>query len=195
MVPLTLTCSSCIIISRSTQGFPTHLYSLSCFSIAWISNYWTHHRQVDVGGIQLQVDLPVDCSLAVLVEVLSHLRTHCSETANTHDSKLFNSHVRNIRHGCKSVQYNNLSRHNRFAFVNKQKINQYFDNQLIIQIYLSRKTLCGLSFSDMWCCCFSVWYHRWIKNWIVGLTKTNFKWKCDFFLDILQSKEVIKLNQ
>lgn len=41
----------------------------------------THHRQVDIGGIQLQVDLPVDCGLAVLVEVLSHLRTHCSETA------------------------------------------------------------------------------------------------------------------
>lgn len=36
------------------------------------------HRQVDIGGIQLQVDLPVDCSLAVLVEVLSHLRAHGS---------------------------------------------------------------------------------------------------------------------
>lgn len=37
------------------------------------------HRQVDVGGIQLQVDLPVDRSLAVLVEVLSHLGTHGSK--------------------------------------------------------------------------------------------------------------------
>lgn len=40
----------------------------------------SYHRQVDVGGIQLQVDLPVDCSLAVLVEVLSDLGTHGSET-------------------------------------------------------------------------------------------------------------------
>lgn len=40
----------------------------------------SYHRQVDVGGIQLQVDLPVDCSLTVLVEVLSDLGTHGSET-------------------------------------------------------------------------------------------------------------------
>lgn len=34
----------------------------------------THHRQIDVGGIQLQVDLAVDGSLRVLVVVLAHLR-------------------------------------------------------------------------------------------------------------------------
>lgn len=38
----------------------------------------THHRQVDIGGIQFQIDLSVDCSLTVLMEVLSHLGTHCS---------------------------------------------------------------------------------------------------------------------
>lgn len=37
------------------------------------------HGQVDVGGVQLQVDLPVDGSLAVLVVVLSHLGTHDSD--------------------------------------------------------------------------------------------------------------------
>lgn len=39
-----------------------------------------YHGQVDVGGVHLQVNLPVDCSLAVLVEILSHLGTHDSET-------------------------------------------------------------------------------------------------------------------
>lgn len=34
----------------------------------------THHGQIDVGGIQLQVDLAVDGSLRVLVVVLAHLR-------------------------------------------------------------------------------------------------------------------------
>lgn len=45
----------------------------------------SHHRQVDVGSVQLQVDLPVNGSLAVLVEILSHLGRHCSE--NTHTKK------------------------------------------------------------------------------------------------------------
>lgn len=43
----------------------------------------TYHGQVDVGGVQLQVDLPVDGSLAVLVEILSHLRAHVA--AHTRD--------------------------------------------------------------------------------------------------------------
>lgn len=66
-------------------GCPAAFYSLSCFSTIFFPVHLldSHHRQVDVGGIQLQVDLPVDCSLAVLVEVLSHLRTHGSETQQT----------------------------------------------------------------------------------------------------------------
>lgn len=79
-VPLTLITSICII-SSSTLGFPVIAILLSeHFSL---STYWTHHRQVDVGGIQLHVDLPVNCSLAILVEVLSHLGTHGSETQHT----------------------------------------------------------------------------------------------------------------
>lgn len=33
----------------------------------------SYHREINIGGIQLQVDLSVDSSLAVLVEVLSDL--------------------------------------------------------------------------------------------------------------------------
>ena len=68
-----------IIIRSSTLGF-TRFSTQLLFSIRLLNSY---HRQVDVGGIQLQVDLPVDCSLAVLVEVLSHLGTHGSETPQT----------------------------------------------------------------------------------------------------------------
>lgn len=41
----------------------------------------SHHGQVDVGSVQLQVDLPVNGRLAVLVEILSHLSRHCSENS------------------------------------------------------------------------------------------------------------------
>lgn len=36
----------------------------------------SYHREINIRGIQLQVYLSVDGSLAVLVEVLSDLRTH-----------------------------------------------------------------------------------------------------------------------
>ena len=79
-VPLMLTRTICIIIvCSSTLGF--RLFSTQLLFSVHLLN--SHHRQVDVGGVQLQVDLPVDCSLAVLVEVLSHLGTHGSETPQT----------------------------------------------------------------------------------------------------------------
>ena len=36
------------------------------------------HGQVDIGGVELQVDLAVDGGLRVLVVVLAHLRGGCS---------------------------------------------------------------------------------------------------------------------
>lgn len=41
-----------------------------------ILNVVSHHRSVGVGGKQLHVDHPVDCSLAVAVVVLTHLGLH-----------------------------------------------------------------------------------------------------------------------
>lgn len=49
----------------------------------------SYHRQVDVGRVHLQVDLPVDGSLAVLVEILSHLRVHVAVNTHTHRTLLF----------------------------------------------------------------------------------------------------------
>ena len=37
----------------------------------------THHREVGVHGIQLQVDLFVDSGLGFLMVVLSHFGSHC----------------------------------------------------------------------------------------------------------------------
>lgn len=59
----------------------------SCFfTLAECTLMESHHGQVDVGGVQLQVDLPVDGGLAVLVEVLSHLRSHFSGPTKTSKS-------------------------------------------------------------------------------------------------------------
>lgn len=49
----------------------------------YVASADSHHRQVDVGRVQLQVDLPVNGGLAVLVEILSHLGRHCSENTHT----------------------------------------------------------------------------------------------------------------
>lgn len=67
-------------INSSPYAVPPWVFHSSVFTLS--SNYLldSHHRQVDVGSIQLQVDLHVDCSLALRVEVLSHLGTHGSET-------------------------------------------------------------------------------------------------------------------
>lgn len=43
----------------------------------------SHHRKVDVGRIQLHVDLTVDGGFAGLLEVLSHLRAHVSVREDT----------------------------------------------------------------------------------------------------------------
>lgn len=59
---------------------------VSFFILAECTLMESHHGQVDVGGVQLQVDLPVDGGLAVLVEVLSHLRSHFSGTTKTSES-------------------------------------------------------------------------------------------------------------
>lgn len=57
------------------------------FTLAECTLMESHHGQIDVGGVQLQVDLPVDGGLAVLVEVLSHLRRHFSGTTKTSKSR------------------------------------------------------------------------------------------------------------
>lgn len=62
------------------------LIFLVFFTLAECTLMESHHGQVDVGGVQLQVDLPVDGGLAVLVEVLSHLRSHFSGTTKTSKS-------------------------------------------------------------------------------------------------------------
>lgn len=43
----------------------------------------SYHRKVDVGCIQLHVDLTVDGGFAGLLEVLSHLRAHVSVREDT----------------------------------------------------------------------------------------------------------------
>ena len=57
-----------------------------------------HHGKVDIGGVELQVDLAVQGRLAVLVEVLPDLRSHDSEERSTRSAteKHFVQHIENI---------------------------------------------------------------------------------------------------
>lgn len=72
----------------------------------WYHPGQTHHRQVDIGSIQFQIDLPVDCSLTVLVEVLSHLGTHCSDDSNDKCNSLFTScrHAKDTVWSCENTE-------------------------------------------------------------------------------------------
>lgn len=47
----------------------------------------SYHGKVDIGGVQFQVDLAVDASLAVLVVILSHLRAHVAACVETHEKE------------------------------------------------------------------------------------------------------------
>lgn len=71
------------ILCLSPLMFLYFVFTLAECTVLYMES---HHGQIDVGGVQLQVDLPVDGGLAVLVEVLSHLRSHFSGTTKTSES-------------------------------------------------------------------------------------------------------------
>lgn len=56
----------------------------------------SYHGQVDIGGVQLQVDLPVDGSLAVLVEIVSHLRAHVAINTHTHTQSIYTTFLESL---------------------------------------------------------------------------------------------------
>lgn len=79
-----------LITAHSAVCYPKHY----CLTRRVVS----HHGQVDIGGVQLQVDLPVDGSLAFLMKVLSYLGSHSSVNNTVKKLLLHTNKIREFVH-------------------------------------------------------------------------------------------------